>query len=85
MVFPLLFQGLQGFSTMPVTVPVNANSSTGHFSGSSGGGSDVGGGHSPAPGHPPSTTSSLQIPVSPGGHHMASPAPTSPRPTSCNG
>ena len=76
-------QGLQGFSTMPVSVPVNANSTTGHFSGSSGGGSDVG--HSPTPGHPPSTTSSLQIPVSPGGHHMASASPTSPRPTSCNG
>ena len=68
---------------MPVTVPANANSTTGQFSGSSGGGSDVG--HSPTPAHP-STTSSLQIPVSPSGsHHMASTTPTSPRPTSCNG
>ena len=70
---------------MPVTVPLNANSNTGNFSGSSGGGSDVGGGHSPTIGHAPSTTASLQVPVSPGGHHMGTTTPTSPRPTSSNG
>ena len=83
--FYVHFQSLQTFSTMPVTVPVNAGGNSAHFSASSGGSTaDIGGNHSP--GHPPSTASSLQIPGSPmGAQHLTSTTPSSPRPTSSSG